>query len=251
MSEQTSSIKSGVSPLSDSLSLEYWVKRWDDNNTLWHQHDGNKLLWRSLHNLLPSKFPSRKPAELTVFVPLCGKAKDMYLLYEMGFTVVGVEYSPKGVDEFFAENQLKEGKKNNGSMRSTEDGRLMIGVGDLFSFSGDQSHYNPLPYEKFDIIWDRGSFEATNSCDRERYASLLLSLLDKDGVYLMNTKVYDLNEYGGPPLAANTDDLRQFYGEKLDVVLLEKEDIIDSLETWRKRGLTKLDEVVHLMTFKS
>lgn len=259
-----SDVPSDVSPLQNSLTLNYWADRWKDSNTGWHESTGNKMMWKHFSSVLAEKFPSKKPGDLKVFVPLCGKAKDMYLLYEMGFTVVGIEFAKQPIDEFFTENKLEE-KEWNAPFRSTKDGRLIIGQGDLFSFSKvaesatmsssadnhhDQSAPKPLPYEKYDIIWDRGSFEAINEKDRGRYVAMMMSLLTGDGFYLLNTKDYSLSEYGGPPLAANTDDLKQLFHNH-EVALLDKEDIIDSDEKWRKKGLTKLYELLHIITFKN
>lgn len=237
-------------PLDSSLTLSYWTNRWVNNDIGWNETDGNKLMWKYFPDVLKTKLPEKKPEELRVFVPLCGKAKDMYLLYQMGFTVVGIEISKEAIDDFFTENGVEE-KEMNQPFRSSKDGRLILGQGDLFTFSGDKSQPIQLPFEKFDVMWDRGSFVALNAKDRTAYASMMMSLMADDGLYLLCSLVYDISEYGGPPLTATTEDLMQFYGERCDIQVLDKDDLFSRQEKWKKRGLSMIDEVLHLITLKN
>ena len=75
---------------------------------------------------------------MRVFVPMCGKAKDMKMLYDLGFTVVGIEYVKQGIDEFFSENQIarRDAPPQIGTGKfpcaMSEDGRVVILHGDIF-----------------------------------------------------------------------------------------------------------------------
>ncbi|KAF2980551.1 hypothetical protein EK904_006365 [Melospiza melodia maxima] len=50
---------------------------------------------------------------------------------------------------------------------------------------------------KFDGVWDRGALIAVNPCDRQRYASLMISLVEKNSSYLLVTVSYDPNKHKG------------------------------------------------------
>ena len=55
---------------------------------------------------------------------------------------------------------------------------------------------------------------------------------------------YDQNEMIGPPYAVWEDEVRENYQPRYEVNLLERNNIIDERERWRKVGLTALGEVV-------
>jgi len=219
---------------------DYWEFRWQYDYIGWHQKTGNKYLmdYMNEHYLKTVQDTS----QIRVFVPLCGKSQDMIRLYELGFTVVGVEYAPKAIDEFFSENSiptLDNPKYGTGDkvFAASADGRLIIGHGDLFTFTPES-----LPFTQYDLIWDRGSLEALNLADRPKYSNLMLSLLKSDGVYLTDTKDYDITQYGGPPLKANTEDLQKLYGDRCSVEEVYREDMLaldnPSREKWWNRGIT-------------
>lgn len=238
-----------VSATGNTITLDFWDGAWNSHQTGWHEEDGNKMLLTHLPTILQERLPGKQPQDMTVFVPLCGKTKDMYILYKMGYTVVGVEFSKQGIDEFFLENNLEEKDGSSGVSRSTKDGRIILCQGDLFSFSGDNSKPNQLPVSKFDIIWDRGSLEAINVKDRGRYADLMMSLMAEDAIYLINTRVYDKKEYGGPPLATNTEDLRALFGDNR-VTAEVLEEVEDMQEMWKMLGISKCSEQLNLIMLR-
>ena len=89
--------------LNNELTLDRWEAAWTNDEARWHQDNGNETMWKHFPKLVADNFPDRQPIDLKVFVPLCGKAKDMILLHKMGFTVVGVEFAPQPIKEFFEE----------------------------------------------------------------------------------------------------------------------------------------------------
>ena len=79
-----------------NMDTDYWRERWARSETGFHQKEINPHLQRfwSALNLAPGS---------RVFVPLCGKSRDMLWLRGQGHEVVGVEISPLAVEAFFAE----------------------------------------------------------------------------------------------------------------------------------------------------
>ena len=63
-----------------------------------------------------------------------------------------------------------------------------------------------------DAIWDRDAFSAVNVEDQERYANQLFRLLKKGGAILMDTPLYDADEYQGDPHPVNDEDFEKCFG---------------------------------------
>lgn len=75
------------------MNREYWLSRWKDSNTSFHQAGVNHYLMNyfSLLNLSEGEH---------VFVPLCGKTTDMLWLRSQQLQVTGVELSATACEEF-------------------------------------------------------------------------------------------------------------------------------------------------------
>ena len=90
------------------MEHNYWFEKWEKNDIGFHQSDYNRLLvkyWSSLD--------LEKGSE--IFVPFCGKSKDMLWLKKKRHKVFGNEISQVAVKSFFQENNLnREIKVNSG-----------------------------------------------------------------------------------------------------------------------------------------
>ena len=76
-----------------------WISRWENNKIGWHADQINRQLIEYLDQL------NLSPGD-TIFVPLCGKTKDMLFLLENQINVIGVEMSSIAAVQFFSENNL-------------------------------------------------------------------------------------------------------------------------------------------------
>ena len=84
---------------------DYWIERWKRGEIGFHQDEINPYLrryWQELH--LPPTSVGGGSGESQVFVPLCGKSRDMLWLRDQGYSVLGVELSAIAVRAFFEEN---------------------------------------------------------------------------------------------------------------------------------------------------
>ena len=163
MAEATSVVKAkppflkGKSCDEGSLDLKHWKNIYNERQFLsYHESFGNKLMWDFMNESY-LKNVDKDLSETKVFVPMCGHAEDMWMLYELGFTVVGVEIIHHYIENFFKEHNLKPkvGKILNDAGEQVDqytspDGRLVLFAGDLLHLTADD-----LPIAKFDIIWDR------------------------------------------------------------------------------------------------
>ena len=78
---------------------DFWRERWRSNEIGFHQPDYSKWLlkyWRELH----------VPRGSDVFVPLCGKSRDLHWLLQRGYRVQGVELVDQAIEAFFEESDL-------------------------------------------------------------------------------------------------------------------------------------------------
>ena len=76
-----------------------WISRWENNKIGWHADQINRQLIEYLDQL------NLSPGDM-IFVPLCGKTKDMLFLLENQINVIGVEMSSIAAEQFFSENNL-------------------------------------------------------------------------------------------------------------------------------------------------
>ena len=89
-----------------TLDVEYWAFRWQHEYTGWHEKSGNKLMWDFIKDTY-LKSCKKNRADMKVFVPMCAKAEDMWMLHELDYTVVGVEIVDHYIEDFFKEHNLK------------------------------------------------------------------------------------------------------------------------------------------------
>ncbi|NWR15889.1 TPMT methyltransferase, partial [Emberiza fucata] len=171
------------------VTEEEWLEKWEMGNIGFHKEEGHPLLRKYLDVLLNGR------SGLRIFFPLCGKAVEMKWLADMGHSIVGVEISEQAVKEFFSEHSLPY----------CEEPVPEISGAKMFqSTSGNISLYCCSIYDlsssivgKFDGVWDRGALVAVNPCDRQCYASLMISLVEKNSSYLLVTVSYDPNKHKG------------------------------------------------------
>ncbi|XP_041932900.1 putative thiopurine S-methyltransferase [Alosa pseudoharengus] len=223
------------------MALSEWEDRWQTGRTGFHQPQVHKLLENNLDKVLCGR------NEVRFFFPLCGKAVDMKWLADKGHSVVGVEISEKAIKQFFEEHKLTYSEESvpaipGAKVFKSSNGKISLYQCDLYKFSSDV-------VGQFGGIWDRGSLVAINPCDREKYATLILSLMDKNCRYLLDTLLYNPELYKGPPFLVSDEDVKNLFGKTCDIAFLQSEDaFMDRHKDW---GLDYLTEKVHLLTLKA
>ncbi|XP_053323026.1 thiopurine S-methyltransferase [Spea bombifrons] len=222
------------------MSDKDWIRKWEKKEIGFHEEKVHKLLAEFLETMLHNR------KQITIFFPLCGKAVDMKWLADMGHNIVGVDVCEMGLKDFFKENNVTY----------LEEAVPAIPGAKVFkSTSGNISLYccsifdiNDSIIGKCDGIWDRGAMVAVNPTDRERYASVILSLMDKDCRYLLDTFEYDPKLHPGPPFYIPDAELEKLLGSQCNVKCLK---ITDSLtDKQRAWGLDSFDEKIFLVTSK-
>ncbi|XP_040209710.1 thiopurine S-methyltransferase-like [Rana temporaria] len=218
-----------------------WNEKWKTRQIGFHEKDVHPFFAEFLDEMKNGR------EKLNIFFPLCGKAVDMKWLADMGHNIVGVDVVEIALKEFFEEQNVPY----------VEESVAEIPGAKVFkSTSGNISLYCCNFYDisdsiigRFDGIWDRGALVAVNPCDRERYGSVLLSLLNKDSRYLMVVFEYDPKLMTGPPFYVPESDIERLFGSACSYKLLKK---IDALtENKRKCRLDYYYQKIYLVTPKS
>ena len=185
--------------------------------------------------------------KLKVFVPLCGKSKDMLWLSQNHYRVFGVECSDLAVKGFFEENALnhKYAEKDQHALYQSSDLPSQIEV-----FQGDFFELQASDLDDVTDIFDRASLVALPVDMRQRYADKMADL-QKPGVRtLLVTLTFDHTEMNGPPFSVTEDEVNALYADKFSVQKLLYKDVIEEEHGLRNRGLTSLVETVYKLVRK-
>lgn len=214
-----------------SMDREFWLERWQKNETGFHQQEFNAHLqdyWAQL----------AIPAGGQVFVPLCGKSRDLLWLRAHGLRVLGVEISPIAVRDFFAENALTPQVTRQGAFERHEADGLAVLCGDFFDLT-------PELLQGVTGVYDRASLIALPPELRTRYAEHSTAILPAAAGTLLVTMEYPQEEMGGPPFAVREDEVHRLYDRRYAVTSLFSKDILAENPRFRERGLHALTEKVY------
>src|SRR5262245_21622186 len=189
------------------MEREFWLDRWRSNQIGFHQAHYNERLLRHWSAL-------NVPTSAPVFVPLCGKSRDMWWLLSRGHSVTGVELASAAVEAFFAEASAPHGCRQTGKFVAYEGDRVRILCGDFFDLSDSQLA---------DVrgVFDRAALVALPPPLRRRYCDHLLDVLPVGAAILLLTLEYDQLKVDGPPFAVLREEVGELYGSRCSIELLD------------------------------
>jgi thiopurine S-methyltransferase len=206
------------------MNPDFWLARWREGRTGFHEAEPNVFLSKHAARLgAPSK---------RVFVPLCGKSRDLAFLASLGHEVIGVELSPIACDGFFAESTLTPERSHRGKFEALTAGSLTILVGDVFD--ADRATLGAI-----DGIYDRAALVALPPEMQQRYADHLLSLLEPGSPILLVTFDYDTSKMSGPPFAIPEARVEELFGARCMIERLGVRDVGDERPSFKAAGATE------------
>ncbi|MDT4292002.1 thiopurine S-methyltransferase [Methylomonas sp. MO1] len=211
-----------------AMDHDFWHQRWQQNQIGFHKHEFNPILQTHWPRL-------SIPEKARVFVPLCGKSKDLLWLLAMGYQVVGVELSPLAVESFFADNNLQPTVRRQGDFWVSEVDGLQIFCGDFFALQ-------TADVGEFDAVYDRAALVALPPDMRIDYVMKLSSLLPTNVQMLLIAFDYPQHEMPGPPFSVQADEVERLYSHWCEVELLTSDDALATELHFKERGLTKMVE---------
>jgi thiopurine S-methyltransferase len=216
------------------MKKDFWLERWEREEIGFHQDEFNPYLrsyWPELHLARDS----------VVFVPLCGKSRDMRWLRAPGYQVLGFELSTIAVQTFFKENDYTPQHTTRGKFDCYEADGIRILCGDFFDLGkGDLANVTGA--------YDRASLIALPPEMRERYVRHLVGILPPATQILLITVDYPQPEMQGPPFSVTSGEVETFYREHADVRMLAQSDVLAQNPRFQERGLGRLQENIFLLT---
>jgi len=196
------------------MEHEFWHERWAKDQIGFHEGTVNQYL----HDHWPELAGNGTDA---VFVPLCGKAHDMWWLHDRGHPIIGVELSEVACKDFFEEAQEKA---------SVHPGEPQIWCGDYFQLVPDDLKHIRL-------VYDRAALIALPPEMRKSYVNHLTAIIPDDTRILLITLDYDSSEMQGPPFNVTDDEVFRLYGEDYEINHVLKRDMARDNPFAKRRGL--------------
>ncbi len=221
----------------------FWHEHWQEQRIGFHLDEVNPYLSKYWHKL-------GVPEQSQVFVPLCGKSKDLRYFHQQGMRVIGNELSTLAVQDFYTEQQLNASKTIISSEKNSSDGsglclwtssEVDIIRGDFFALKKEY-------LSDISVVYDRAALVALPCEMREKYVKKLLTLIPENVRMLLLTLDYDENEKQGPPFSVTEEEVHHLYGNDFDIELLEVAEISPENRSPRSQNMSYFNESVFLIT---
>lgn len=209
------------------MEANFWLDRWTNNEIGWHEKDFHPLLTGHLHEMA-------LPYGCRIFVPLCGKTRDIAFLLQRGYQVAGAELSELAVQQLFAELDVQPTVTVVGKLKRYQAPSIDIFVGDLFVLT--QAQLGPVQ-----AIYDRAALVALPPAMRTPYATQLMAVT-RNAPQLLITFEYDQNKMAGPPHSVPSTEVWRHYGKTYSLTLAESRPVPGGL-----KGQLDAQELVWLL----
>lgn len=197
------------------MEAAFWHERWQRGEIGFHEAQPNALLTAFFERLT-------LPADSRVFLPLCGKTRDIPWLLSQGFRVAGAELSELAVTELFAGLGVDPEITEQGNLSRYSAEGLDIFVGDLFDLSAAQ-------LGQVDAVYDRAALVALPPAMRPRYTKHLRTITG-NAPQLLVVFEYDQDAMDGPPFSISDEELQRHYGTSHTLKLLESRSVAGGLK---------------------
>ncbi|KRG69019.1 thiopurine S-methyltransferase [Pseudoxanthomonas dokdonensis] len=213
------------------MEAEFWLQRWQQGKTGFHQDRVMPLLQRHWPAL-------RMPDGSRVLVPLAGKSLDMIWLAACGHQVLGVELSALAVAQFFAENDLVPRISRSRYGVHHHAGNIELICGDVFDLDMQM-------LADCRGVYDRAALIALPEDLRQRYVRHVYGQLPRDCRGLLITLEYPQHEKSGPPFSVTADAVDQLFQPQWRVERQEHQDILSREPAFIADGVTDLSTTLY------
>ena len=197
------------------MEADFWHTRWENAQIGFHQGEVNRMLAAHLDGL-PIAPGSR------IFLPLCGKTRDIAWLSAKGYRVVGAELSEIAVQQLFDELPLVPKVTQTGPLKRYAAEGIDILVGDIFDLT-------PEVLGPVDAVFDRAALVALPSEMRGRYTHHIATITQR-APQLLVTFEYDQSVMNGPPFSLSQSEVEDRYGAAYDIALLADAEVQGGLK---------------------
>ena len=197
------------------MDAESWHRRWQRNEIGFHEKAPNALLVRHFASAFGE-------GGGRVFLPLCGKTRDIGWLLAQGWSVAGAELSPLAVDQLFSDLSMAPKAAVPGRLTRRSAAAIDIFVGDIFDLSA--TTLGPV-----DVVYERAALVALPEPVRRRYAAHLEAITEA-APQLLITLEYDQSRMDGPPFAVTGEEIERLYGDRYRPARLASRDVAGGLK---------------------
>lgn len=211
------------------MEADFWHQRWEKNEIGFHENEVNPLLVKHLNTFELSKGDR-------IFLPLCGKTRDIAWLHSQGYKVVGIELSEMAVQQLFEDLGVTPEKSSLDNMTLYSVENIDIYVGDFFDLNKQQ-------LGQIDAVYDRASLVALPDTMREKYTQHLVELTSQVQ-HLLITLEYDQSIMNGPPFSISNEMIERYYHKDFTITELGRME-----EEGKLKGKAEADNIVwHLVS---
>lgn len=188
------------------MDAEFWHDLWEKKDIGFHQADFNPLMVKHFGALGLEK-------GVHVFVPLCGKTRDIAWLLSQGYRVTGAELSETAVQELYADLGVTPDVAQDGPLlRYAADG-LVVFVGDVFDVSAER-------LGAVDAVYDRAALVALPEEMRQAYVAHVTTATGAAPQCVI-IFTYDQTAMEGPPFSINAMMLENYFHGSYSVEMRE------------------------------
>lgn len=223
-----------IRPRNRSLQPEFWHQRWRTGQIGFHQSAVERYLERHWSNL-------GLEDDSRVFVPLCGKSRDLLWLIDRGHSVTGVELSAVALESLCMEHGIPARRRSVGGFDVYAAPKLNLFCGDFFSLTREL--LGPVS-----AVYDRAALISWIPKMREAYVEQVTSLTGAGTQMLLITMEYPQTTMAGPPFSVGAEEVQRLYARDYTIRELARDDILASEPRLRARGVTQLHEVCYRLT---
>ncbi len=192
------------------MDADFWHDRWQQKEIGFHEGRTNNLLETHLDKML-------LPENARIFIPLCGKTRDIAWLLAQGYSVVGAELSGTAVEELFGDLGLEPKHSPKGDLGKMSAPSLDIYVGDIFHMT--REILGPV-----DMVYDRAALVALPDSMRPDYAKHLVDISQRAPQFLICFD-YDQTVMPGPPFSVNEGEVHTHYSAVYSVEKIAEREI--------------------------
>jgi thiopurine S-methyltransferase len=197
------------------MEASFWHQKWERGEIGFHEIDTNPLLVRHFKAL-------HVDAGGRIFLPLCGKTRDIAWLLGNGYCVAGAELSPLAIEQLFDELDVEPEITQAGTLARYSASGIDIFVGDIFAVTA--RNIGPV-----DAIYDRAALIALPADVRERYTSHLIDITGA-APQLLVTLEYDQQQLDGPPFSVSASEIATHYSAAYQLQCVESNAVAGGLK---------------------
>ena len=190
------------------MESAFWHQKWEQNDIGFHQSEINTHLTAHFDKL-------QLATGSRIFVPLCGKTRDLAWLLSSNFRVVGAELNELAVTQLFDDLGLTPQITRQGKLTRYQAPHIDIWQGDIFDLNADL--LGPV-----DAVYDRAALVALPGAMRQDYTAHLMAIT-RTAPQLLLTFEYDQTLMDGPPFSVTAQHISRYYADTYQVSELVRE----------------------------